>query len=250
MRRVIATIERLRSVVGLAVVAKAIATCIGEIALVISSKTVTLTIVHKTMVAVVVEAMLAIIGKTAVAEVAATDARTAIAGETTLISMPCEARPSRPSIKATNPAIIDVIEMPAAEVVVATVVAEAAVIPVATVEASAEVAKAIVDAAIVANGWTPITCIPKVAAITPAPITRSPKSIDVRRLNPGSIDPLVTVTSPGPIAWSPYVTIAGDRWLSVYRYRRRSDSHGHKDACVRRARGSKQKRTRDRNDAD
>jgi hypothetical protein len=120
------------------------------------------------------------------------------------------------------------------EVVIAAVVVVVAASPVSAVEAYAEVAEAVVDATVVADGGSPVAGVPEVAASPIAPITGGPEGAGVRREYPCAVNPLVAFTSPGPVAGSPDVAGARNCGLSVDGDSGRSDSDGDEDACLSR----------------
>src|ERR1700728_235875 len=93
----------------------------------------------------------------------------------------------------------------AAEMVVGGVIAELAVIPVTAVVTMAEVAEAVVHAAVEADGRTPVAAVPQVGTAVPAPVARGPEVTRFRRLYPGSGHPVVAaaVLGPGPVARRP-----------------------------------------------
>jgi hypothetical protein len=128
----------------------------------------------------------------------------------------CPAVASGATVEAANRGVVDIVESAApADVVVGTVVPVMSTTPVAAVEASSEVAEAVVNAAIVADGWAPITGVPEVAAGSIAPVAGCPEGILVRWENPGAIDPLVALVGPGPVAGCPDIAVAGSNGLRI-----------------------------------
>src|SRR6185437_8453854 len=121
------------------------------------------------------------------------------------------------SVESTHWTVIDVSKVAATEVVVAAVVPEVAMAPVSATEAGAEVSEAIVDAAVVADGRSPVSGVPEVAAVTPAPVSGGPERIFVRRFNPGSVDPFIALTCPGPVAGSPDIAFPWNGGLHIHR---------------------------------
>lgn len=259
MRRAVAAVERLRSVIGLAIViAKAAAIYVRCEATVAIIRIDTVAVVCIAMVPVVCEAMIdvrceamvPIVRKATVAIVAATDIRSATSVEAMIVSTSRPARAAGPSIEAADPPIIDVVEVASAEVVVPPVVTEVAMIPVAAVEAGAEVAEAVINAAVIADASAPVAGIPEVAVAAIAPVSGGPERADIRRLDPRSIDPLVAIAGPGPITRSPDVAIARDCRLYIHRDNRRSDCNRDKDTCVGWPGSSNQQCSRYRDGAD
>ena len=143
-------------------------------------------------------------------------------------------------------AVIDVAATPAGmEVVVAAVVPEVSAAPVSAVEAYAEVAEAIVDAAVVADGGTPVAGVPEVAAGSIAPVTGSPEGAYIGREDPGPVHPFISLAGPSPVARSPDVAIAGHDRLCVDGDWGRGDCNRDEDACVRRGWGQKGRASED-----
>jgi hypothetical protein len=93
--------------------------------------------------------------------------------------------------------------------------------PIAALVANANIAKAIIDAAIVADVRTPIATVKSVAVMIEAPITGRPESSLVRSLNPAAGHPVIAARAPRPITWRPEIVVARSRWLIVFRQRRR-----------------------------
>jgi len=105
------------------------------------------------------------------------------------------------------------------------VVEEVPAAPLAADEAGAEVAEAVVNAAIEANMGAPITAMEDVEAVFPAPIRGRPEIAGRGCEDPGAGDPVIAaVISIGPVAWRPDVAIAGDDGLNVDGKRRRSNA--------------------------
>ena len=111
-------------------------------------------------------------------------------------------------------AVVYVVEADA-YVAVAAVVPEASAAPVSAVEAYAEVAEAVINAAVVADVWAPVTGVPEVAVGSVAPVARVSEGVDEGRQNPCAVDPDVAIRGPGPVAGGPDVAVAGGDWLGV-----------------------------------
>lgn len=114
-------------------------------------------------------------------EVVSIDVRAAIATKVS-VGMD-EAGAAGPPVIAVVGCVVDVVSaVPAgAEVVVAAVVPEVSAAPVSTVEAYSEVAEAVVDSAVVADGGTPVAGVPVIACGTVGPIAGRPEGSDVGR---------------------------------------------------------------------
>ena len=144
----------------------------------------------------------------------------------------CIANSARTSVETVVRMVVDVAAAPA-DVVVAAVVPKMAAAPISAVEAGAEVAEAVVDAAVVADGRAPVSGVPEVAAGTVTPVAGSPKGVDVGRCDPGAIDPFIAVAGPSPVTGSPDVAVAGGGGLVVDRDGGRRDGNRDKNACMR-----------------
>ena len=121
--------------------------------------------------------------------------------------------------------VVDVGDVDAAEIVDGPVVREDAVSPVAALVAGAHIAETVIDAAVESDMRPPISGVPNIEAISPAPISWSPEQADGRRLNPGSRYPVVTLGTVCPEAGCPDVARAGNFGLIVDRQLRRRDRH-------------------------
>ena len=88
-------------------------------------------------------------------------------------------------------AIVNVMHEGDVHVVVGTVVVEMATAPVASLVAEANVAKAVIDAAIEADVRTPIATVKAIAVVPVAPVAGGPKSTLVGSLNPPAGHPVV-----------------------------------------------------------
>lgn len=120
------------------------------------------------------------------------------------------------------------------EVAIGAVVPEAATIPVTAIEAGAEVTEAVINAAVVANRGSPVTGMPEVSAVTPAPPAWGPKGTHIRRKHPGAVDPVITVRAVGPVTGSPDITITRGYRLRIHRNRGWGNAHRDKHGSVRR----------------
>src|ERR1700722_7148428 len=117
---------------------------------------------------------------------------------------------------------VDVADRAHIDVVVHAVVEEVAAVPVAALIAEANVAEAVVDAAVEADVQAPMAGIEEIAATVKAPVARRPKRGCVGRLNPRSRHPVIAFRSPGPVAGGPDVAVCWRRGLFVVGKRRRS----------------------------
>ena len=84
----------------------------------------------------------------------------------------------------------------------------------------ADVAEAIVDAAIEADVQAPEAPVVAIPVAIVAPVAGRPECTAVGCGTPRARNPVVTHGSPCPVAWSPDVVWLGSRWLLVHRQRR------------------------------
>jgi hypothetical protein len=123
--------------------------------------------------------------------------------------------------------VVDVGDVHATEIVHGRVVAEDAVSPVAAFVAGAHIAETVIDTAVVSNMRPPVSGVPNIKAVPPAPISGRPEQPDGRRLHPGSRHPIIAVGTILPKAGRPNVAGSGNFRLIVDgQFRRR---HRHSD---------------------
>ncbi len=104
------------------------------------------------------------------------------------------------------------------------IIEEAPAPPFPPFEAPAVVSEPIIDAAVEANVWSPVSGMPKERASTPAPIAWSPKHGRRRRHHPSSGHPEVAVVGiVSPIARRPHVARAWTNRLRIDRQRWRTN---------------------------
>jgi hypothetical protein len=113
--------------------------------------------------------------------------------------------------------VVDVVDNRRIHVVDGPVVGEVVVVPVAALIPEANVAEAVVDAAVVADVATPISTVKTVPAAIIAPIRRCPQSALVRCIDPRAGDPIVALGSVVPIARGPDIVVTRRRRLLVLR---------------------------------
>jgi hypothetical protein len=87
----------------------------------------------------------------------------------------------------------------------------------------ASIAVAIINAAVKADIFPPVTGIKFIGVSIPSPVRRGPEQSHLGRLDPGSRDPEVAVITISPISRRPEVAIVGTGGLFVLGKRRRSD---------------------------
>ncbi len=119
--------------------------------------------------------------------------------------------------------VVDVVHDDWAVVVVAdvagvgdgAVVVKVVTMPVAAEVADADVAEAVVNAAIEADVGAPVAAMEEVTVVVVPPVGRGPESAVVGRLDPGSGNPVIAVIAPGPVAGGPVPVGSRRRWLIV-----------------------------------
>src|ERR1700733_11632982 len=105
-------------------------------------------------------------------------------------------------------AVVDVVYVVDVDVVDAAIVEKVAAAPVAAFEA---------ETAIEADVRTPVTGVPEISAVAPAPITGSPEKSDAGCDDPGAGNPEIAVGAIGPISGRPNISIARAHRLRVHR---------------------------------
>lgn len=127
---------------------------------------------------------------------------------------------------ASHRAAIDVVHQGDVHVVDRAVVVEMAAAPVTALVAVSYVAKAVVDAAIVADVLAPVAWVKSVYVIPEAPVARGPECALVGSLNPSAGHPVIAVRRPGPVAGRPDIVVAGTLRLVVVGQGRRRLGRG------------------------
>jgi len=120
-----------------------------------------------------------------------------------------------------NRVVVDVVHHIDVDVVDRAVVIEVASTPVAALIAAADIAKAVVDTAVVANMRAPVAPIVPIAVVAETPIAGCPQGALVGSLSPDSGNPVVAGWSVGPVAGRPQVAVSWSRRLLVVWQRRR-----------------------------
>ena len=121
---------------------------------------------------------------------------------------------------AADRTVINVMRHRDVDVVDRAVVVEVASAPVAALVAVAGIAKAVVDAAVVADVLAPIAGVVSIGVIRVAPVAGGPERALVRRLNPRAGNPVVAVWRPSPVTGGPDIVVAGVLRLVVVEQRR------------------------------
>ena len=124
-------------------------------------------------------------------------------------------------VVTANGAVVGVVHHGGIHIVDRAVVVEVAATPVAALVTVADVAKAVVDAAIEADVLTPVATVEPVVVMPEAPVAGCPQSALVGSLNPHAGHPVIVSLSIGPVAGRPEIVVAGSRRLIVVGQRRR-----------------------------
>jgi hypothetical protein len=129
------------------------------------------------------------------------------------------------------------------------VVEEPASAPVAALEAVAVIPETVMDTAVESDVPSPITFVPPVGTVAPAPEAGRPEHAHLRRKNPRSGDPVIraSIIIPGPIARRPEIALLRAGRLLIDRQRRGRKIDGHTDEHAGRRYG-RQRRQRERRD--
>ena len=114
-------------------------------------------------------------------------------------------------------AVVHVVHDADIHVVDRAVVVEVTSAPVTALVAVTGVAKAVIDAAIIADVLTPIAGVIAVGVVPVAPVAGGPKCALVGSLNPCAGNPIIAVWRPGPVARRPDIVVAGVLRLVVVR---------------------------------
>ena len=125
-----------------------------------------------------------------------------------------------PAVPA-NRAVVHVVYDGDVDVIDRSVVVEVATTPITALVAEADIAKAIVDAAIVADVPAPIAAVKAITVIPKAPVAGGPKCALVGCFNPRTGYPVIALRRPGPITGSPDIVVTGSLRLIVVGQRRR-----------------------------
>jgi hypothetical protein len=121
----------------------------------------------------------------------------------------------------------------------ATVVIEPVALPIPAEKSGAGVTKAIINAAVETDVWSPIAAIPNVEAVIPAPVARSPKHSDGSK-HPRARNPVVAVVViPRPVARRPDVALSWTQGLNINGQRRWTDPDRNSNADLGGRRGTK-----------
>src|ERR1700733_2740548 len=119
--------------------------------------------------------------------------------------------------------VVDVVPLVHIHTIDAAVVIEMSLVPIPSLVSKSYIAEAVIDAAVVADVWSPVAAIERVVTMPAvvAPIAGGPQRALIRCFHPRSRHPVVPVLRIGPIARRPDVIVAGAIRLVVLGQRRR-----------------------------
>jgi hypothetical protein len=109
------------------------------------------------------------------------------------------------------------------------VVVKRSVIPIPAVVAETRITEPVVDSSIESNGKAPISFVPSIHAIAPAPIPWRPERASEGRKHPRAGHPIIAGGAISPVTWRPDVSFTWTNRLRVNRQERRSDGDGYED---------------------
>src|SRR5215469_5670639 len=114
--------------------------------------------------------------------------------------------------------VVNIVYVRDVHVIDRAIVVEVATTPFAAMIAGAWVSKAVVDAAVKADSWSPASWVPVVQSYGEAPVARRPQHAYLRRKHPRARNPVIVVGvwTPCPISGYPDVARRRTRWLNVY----------------------------------
>lgn len=112
--------------------------------------------------------------------------------------------------------LIDVVNHVDVHVIHPSVIEEVAAVPAAAEVAGAGVAESVVDAAVEADFRAPVSGVPEIGAVGPAPVAGRPEKTYLGRFHPRARDPEISsVVAIAPVARRPDIAIAGANGLRV-----------------------------------
>jgi len=126
-----------------------------------------------------------------------------------------EAHTCAAAVVSADAAVVNVMHHGDVHIVDRAVVIEVSAAPVAALVADADIAKAVVHAAIEADMRTPVATVKPIAVIVVAPVAGRPQRALVGSLHPSAGNPIIAALTPGPVAGRPQIAVAGSRRLVV-----------------------------------
>jgi len=138
-----------------------------------------------------------------------------------------------------NRLVVDVRDIGDVNVGHATVVIEPFAPPIPAEKSGAGITKAIINAAVETDVWSPIAAIPIVETVIPAPVARRPKH-SYGSKHPSARNPVVSiVVIPCPVARGPDIALSWTEGLNINGQRRWTDPHRNSNADLGGRRGTK-----------
>ena len=126
--------------------------------------------------------------------------------------------------------VVGIVNFRDIDVVHRAVVVKAVVVPAPAFITAAEIAVAVIYAAVKANLWAPLTLMESKDSSAPTPVGRRPEKTRFRSQHPGTGDPKIIIPIPGPIARSPDIALLRADGLLIDGQRRRRIADGNADA--------------------
>ena len=126
-----------------------------------------------------------------------------------------EAHPGAAAVVSADAAVVDVMHHVYFHSVDRAVVVEVPAAPVAALVPDADIAKAVIDAAIEADVRTPVATVKAITVIVVAPVAGRPERTLVGSLHPSAGNPIIAALTPAPVAGRPQIAVAGRRRLVV-----------------------------------
>src|ERR1051326_4149164 len=111
--------------------------------------------------------------------------------------------------------VVDIVNIRDIYVIHRTIVVEGAVVPISALIAGATVAISVVDSAIEANMWTPVTGIPGIVISIPTPISRGPEHARGGGHHPSAGHPEIALITISPVARRPQIAVSWNLGLRV-----------------------------------
>src|SRR6185437_4118150 len=141
---------------------------------------------------------------------------------------------ARMDVVDDGPVDVDIADVGDVDVVHRAVVVEVAPSPLTAGVTVTEVAVSVIDAAVEADLRAPVTGVPAIEAVVPAPPARCPQQADLRGHHPGARHPVVVaiIRIPRPVARCPDVARPRYDGLRVNGKRRWRDADRNADADI------------------
>jgi hypothetical protein len=138
-----------------------------------------------------------------------------------------------------NRSVVNVGDVYTTEVGNGAIVVKRVTTPVAALKTNTTVTVPVVDTTVETYVRTPVALVPEIEAVTPAPITGSPKITRLGRHHPRARYPVIVIITVSPVARCPDVPNSRARGLHIHRQSRGCDSDGNTDGDEREGRHRK-----------